>query len=140
MTEQEIIEGNKLIAEFMGDYRAKYKVSNDYTLANAMLKTLKYHSSWDWLMPVVEKIKDVMTLGYFNIDSTWHDELRQEWVIQWSNSSPSRSFCIKRSDFKRDIKLIELVWLAVIEFFKWYNISEIRSASGKTMVIVSTKK
>jgi len=56
MTEQEIIEGNKLIAEFMGDYRAKYKVSNDYTLANAMLKTLKYHSSWDWLMPVFKKI------------------------------------------------------------------------------------
>lgn len=112
MKEQEIIEGNKLVDIFMDNWL----VSRGFSETE-----LNYHSDWNLLMPVVEKIKDTMSLGYFNIDSTWHDELRQEWVVQWSNSRPSRSFCIKRSDFKRDIKLIELVWLAVVEFIKWYN-------------------
>lgn len=35
-------DGNKLIAEFMG-----YKEPEG-----------KFHSSWDWLMPVVEKIRN----------------------------------------------------------------------------------
>jgi hypothetical protein len=56
----EIIEGNKLIAEFMG-----HKVS--YGLENAMLISTqeitytpaKYHTSWDWLMPVWYKIRDL---------------------------------------------------------------------------------
>lgn len=130
MPEQEIIEGNKLIAEFM-KFPSNKHLENWVDVPNEYISiygkhfgigfNCKFHKSWDWLMPVVEKIKDVITLGYFNIDSTWHDELRQEWVIQWSNSSPSRSFCIKRSDFKKDIRLIELLWFAVVEFIKWYN-------------------
>ena len=41
------MENNKLIAEFMG---VKYP----------MLKgsDLQYHTSWDWLMPVIRKIED----------------------------------------------------------------------------------
>jgi hypothetical protein len=42
-----IVENNRLIAIFMGDYQ---KLSNDEEFG-------KFHSSWDWLMPVVEKIE-----------------------------------------------------------------------------------
>lgn len=54
---------NKLIAEFMGlqfskgeYYRPLYN-SGDWIPENE----LQYHTSWDWLMPVVEKIEN---LGY----------------------------------------------------------------------------
>jgi hypothetical protein len=43
---KDVIESNKLIADFM-NYRWNFGESFD---------ELKYHSSWDWLMPVVEKI------------------------------------------------------------------------------------
>ena len=38
----------KLIAEFMG--------FTDEAFERVNLLTLKYHTSWDWLMPVVEKL------------------------------------------------------------------------------------
>lgn len=41
-------ENNKLIAEFMG-----YNLNN---LTPSFLNNLKYHTSWDWLMPVLKKI------------------------------------------------------------------------------------
>ena len=73
---EEIIEGNKLIAEFMGynliipsmrrypnNWKTSYwernydieKHTTDHVLCEE--NGLKYHSSWDWLMPVVEKIE-----------------------------------------------------------------------------------
>jgi hypothetical protein len=52
---------NELISEFMG-----YKPYNDHrygvmypdpTNESTVVFTLKYHTSWDWLMPVVEKLE-----------------------------------------------------------------------------------
>lgn len=49
----DIIEGNRLIAEFDG-----YDIHmNGY----------QYHSSWDWLMPVVEKIHLLREVTEFSI-------------------------------------------------------------------------
>ena len=63
---------NKLIAEFMGVYVITIddvrKNKNPYiSSADGYLEDdLKYHSSWDWLMPVVEKclITDEPTEGH----------------------------------------------------------------------------
>ena len=55
------MENNKLIAEFMGlqfskgeYYRPLYN-SGDWTPENE----LQYHTSWDWLMPVVQKVSSL---------------------------------------------------------------------------------
>ena len=45
------MKDNKLIAEFMGDI-PKYVIGN----GKAYNKYKDYSKSWDWLMPVVEKI------------------------------------------------------------------------------------
>ena len=54
---------NKLIAEFMGftkDSKELYLI-DDYTLRSedeyqaTYVDEMKFHTSWDWLMPVVEK-------------------------------------------------------------------------------------
>jgi|21_taG_2_1085346.scaffolds.fasta_scaffold27580_6 hypothetical protein len=47
-------QGNKLIAEFMGvEFMEASLDGNDFNP--------QFHTSWDWLMPVVEKIE---SLGY----------------------------------------------------------------------------
>ena len=44
------MKDNKLIAEFMG----YHKVANDEDKRDYLEDCVKYHTSWDWLMPVVE--------------------------------------------------------------------------------------
>jgi len=50
MTQQEILEGNKLIAEFMGNEKVNKNTSDDVYFHH-----YKYHSSWDWLVPACRK-------------------------------------------------------------------------------------
>ena len=59
MTEQEIIDGNMLIAKFMGamPHRNGEIVRFPKSMKGYVPEHLKYHSSWSWLMPVVEKIE-----------------------------------------------------------------------------------
>jgi len=80
-------ENNKLIAEFMGIEEAYNPNGNDWVLKTTTPDTygdtdilesckcneLQYHSSWDWLMPVVRNV--LMTI---ELDSLYYDteELR----------------------------------------------------------------
>ena len=50
LTPQEIIEGNKLIASFMGDTKRNLELDPN-------VSGYHYHDLFDWLMPVVEKIE-----------------------------------------------------------------------------------
>lgn len=63
MTAGEIIKKNKLIAEFIGNKFVEQKLSNggpvDIRIGLAWEENCKFHSSWDWLMPVVAKIEEL---------------------------------------------------------------------------------
>ena len=50
------MNNNKLIAEFMG-YDIITEAEKDKFPTVLTTKDVKYHTSWDWLMPVVEKIE-----------------------------------------------------------------------------------
>ena len=58
MTQEEIIEGNELIAKFM-----EYEIPNQtyvklkWIVYDGVFQSMKFHCSWDWLMSVVEKIE-----------------------------------------------------------------------------------
>jgi hypothetical protein len=79
MTKKEITEGNRLIAEFMGD---KIMVEDDgiaiLSPKNGMwfsgTKRLEdhhekcYHSSWDWIIPVIaQALRPDFTMPKFNL-------------------------------------------------------------------------
>ena len=53
-------ENNKLIAEFMGGYTPyeRFGDSTEYYYRGhyVTLENMKFQTSWDWLMPVIEKI------------------------------------------------------------------------------------
>lgn len=125
MIQKEIIEGNKLIAEFMGAIITQcYSYIEDiqdgleyyFSKENAPEDRLrysssgiKYHSSWDWLMSVVEKIE---SLGYSSeIYCIGGFENRLQFFS--GGVSPVKSRCFKLK--------IEAVYYTVVEFIKWYN-------------------
>lgn len=146
MTQEEIIEGNKLIAEWMGyNYYpnehiqgwAKFRGESDPVdeIANIFSKetalqycdndapshwnlpqvvdsnfilesNIKYHTSWDWLMPVVEKI------------ATEHELVR----IVFGNV---KTYCKINNSHIRIINIeekpIEATFKAVVQFINWLN-------------------
>lgn len=94
------IEGNKLIAKFMGYFNWEDK---EYG---------KYNSSWDWLMPVVEKIED-LEFDEFKPVAVSIECLECE-------IKDYRKGALHFAYFEGKTK-IESVWQAVIQFIQWYN-------------------
>lgn len=115
-------ENNKLIAEFMGYENTRgekehplYKIpAHSYEeahLQDGYMETIdtfspffdemKFHSSWDWIMPVVNKILDdeEIDLGYISYRS-------------------EEAMFIKDSLIECNL---ENLYKSVIEFIKWYN-------------------
>lgn len=119
MTQEEIIEGNKLIAEFDG-----YKFVNDDSLAypngyyyypndgcgNSLkeLEEFEYNSSWDWLMPVIEKIEKTGCCA-----SIINNGCNIKTFISGDNG-----FNLNACDFESKI---QTVYAVVVEYIKWYN-------------------
>lgn len=133
MTHEEIIEGNKLISIFLWgeqgnpiDRYPEWYIGEDlpycdedgyYQNVGAMLpitlEIAQFHSSWDWLMPVVVKI-NTLAINNFGIpDFTIHSN--QSFVYD----SDSNEYFVNYIPQKGT--LIDSIWLTVIEFIKWYN-------------------
>ena len=73
-------DNNGLIADFMGkprhqDYKSHFRVDNeDGSVGMIHAEEFKYHTSWDWLMPVVEKcFKDAHEDDFFEISGSLPD-------------------------------------------------------------------
>ena len=74
------MKDNKLIAEFMGLYplsRASF-ISDKNQEYYESLSELKYHTSWDWLMPVIHRIRDWVNvdMGFEEFDD-WRENFKQ---------------------------------------------------------------
>ena len=118
-----ILEGNKLIAEFMypdNQYSTYYIeehtfiecIYGNYDYHDTFtIDEMKYHSSWDWLMPIVEKIEEVNVVASFQIE--------QPTIYIWASSENSTFEDIEIEIFNKT--KIEAVHQAVVEFIKWYN-------------------
>lgn len=113
MTTNNIQEGNKLIAEFMGgilwrvsrnDNIDRIKMTHTAfpdKMLTCKISELRYHSSWDWLMPVVQKIKEV----YNTLDLE---------IALFKENEPLFNMTIFAD--------IQTVWKFCVQFIQWYNI------------------
>jgi|SRR6478752_5426165 len=118
-------EGNKIIAEFMGAYYdnmlGKFRIElNPFPnfMWTASLDEIKYHSSWDWLMPVVEKIN---ALDSLRNEVAWADTYYindYNRVVEYGKYRKWSKRVWRKSHTEPKINA---VWLAVIEFINWYN-------------------
>ena len=100
---------NKLIAEFMD-----MKVSTDGTQVkdeNWFYVDLEstFNTSWDWLMPVVERIEEIERIGV-HIEGTYVS-------IKTDESGKDVEIVRGKTTFSK----LESTYNAVVEFIKQYN-------------------
>ncbi len=136
MIKEEAIQGNRLIATFMGatfvpDWKPIYQPDavgfptfvyegvpfpTPTSCKNWGVEQLQYHESWDWLMPVVEKIE---TISFEVFNECGVNIYKKTCFINsggWNNVK-----IVDIYDEKQKYTKISATWLAVVEFVKYYN-------------------
>jgi hypothetical protein len=122
---------NEIIAEFMGfrldlthpEYD-RWWTRRPYHFFGYGPHELKYHESWDWLMPVVEKIAQ-------HVYETYPDHNGYKETVAHDRAYP-RTFGmidnegrwmvrINRMPLEQEETLIKATYQAVVEFIKYYN-------------------
>ena len=109
------IENNKMLAEFMclnsivENNGVFYKDNNTNNIHE-----IKYHSDWNWLMQVIEKIESLDNCDYFKISSEY-----VEIQARFGKKIIFRPTFFDVDEYN-DSK-IETVYNACLEFIKWYN-------------------
>jgi hypothetical protein len=126
------MNNNKLIAEFMGMTRHDHDDGCMIQMTHqgnevVLVASMKYHTSWDWLMPVVEKIEEIaieddnLTVKEhrYQVDMSYtqcsiYDHVRdrgESWNSKWDGVTASADMGTKLLSTHR----------AVVEFIKEYN-------------------
>ena len=141
MENLEIIKNNELIAEFMGaNFDVEGRISFLYSsnehfpfterdfnhdlIADEVSEEVEefgsglnvevksYHNSWDWLMPVVEKIESLEDkYDYFTVNISGGNNPYIE--------SSTGELIADIAGF--ELTKIQATYKAVVEFIKWYN-------------------
>lgn len=120
MEKNEVIEGNRSVAEFLGfyitDFNGKYhfvckekKKPEHLNYAwEFRLEEAKYHSSWDWLMPVLAMAKKkIADAG---------------WATPQEKSAKARLGAALNEAYNINI---EAAHYCLVQFIKWYNVQSI---------------
>ena len=128
----DIIENNKLIAQFMGlenystdnvieEDKLRWVLESDINKYKSVLsKELKYDSDWNYLMPVIEKIEELKI----------EDQIEAGFVTIWSRKDGCtiEYKMYESSDFYVSTKVtttkIKAVYDKVVQFIKWYNLNK----------------
>jgi len=111
----EIIKTNKLIAEFMSIDMGEHEILLEKwgwfdDRKEKDFSKFQYHSSWDWLMPVIKSIR-----GNELFDkSTTHTFNKEDKVVKPCNSDEA----MIQGLFTQDINLC---YDGAVEFIKWHN-------------------
>lgn len=118
-----ILKNNKLIAEFMGAkefeengwFLLPCKISEETPdgFESSKADLVFYHESWDWLIPVVEKIENKFCSS--NIHYYSAGKMKQQHVVEFLGYSAEFSIVTYNKN------KLKAVYEAVIEFIKWYN-------------------
>lgn len=135
------MEENKLIAEFWGmvseDGGEMYYDDDENLFPPTSKDKLKFHESWDWLMPVVEKIED---LGFTTSIKTRYVRINPiemprydnyiSWISFYENNWHSKTPCPYLDDNldagyeltgNETLSKKQAIYKAVVRFIKWYN-------------------
>ena len=104
------MKDNELIAEFMGLPKEDGFYYIEEPVNKYTVEELLYHSSWDWLMPVVEKIQTMNNCKYIV-------EITYGYCVI-NVGTKEKPFYLK--GYGEDDTLLG-VYSAIVQFIKWYN-------------------
>ncbi len=113
-------DSNVLIAEFMGYESYKYRGYRMFVFEQDNHRTdvdLHYHTSWNWLMPVVEKIEEIPleeVEGAYKV----HRFCVDLKFTQAEITDTSSGLIVGYGDGGNKL---DSTYQAVVEFIKWYN-------------------
>ncbi len=124
MKEEEIVESNKLIAEFMGielfsnntfteallicsalDLPVNPCTHFNNTQETVYLNEFKFNKSWDWLLPVISKIEE---LGYLVT------------MVGFNCYIDGDNFAFRSKTYNK----LQSAFETIIEFITWYNLNK----------------
>lgn len=107
---------NKLIADFLELSKCdRCKDCGKYKIGPSLFyspEEMKYHNSWDWLMPVVVKITSVYMTNYY---SEFDMSCPEAYVVCIGDDGKYRS------DGESKESLLNATYNAVIGFINWVN-------------------
>lgn len=145
ITKEEIIEGNKLIANFMKDEYVSssdgwiYPINDFRSYRSWRTSELKYFTSWEWLMLVINKIHDleeeypvvknnfhiwilkrhVRFIYYYDDYCIRAEEIKNDEVFKkFQDSFKDYRYCIF------DESPIFATWQGIVDFIKWFQNKE----------------
>lgn len=119
MTPEEIVKNNRIIADFMGGLTSDkssivsgyqniwlpiHGICNWTNVENGNGKTLHYHDSWDWLIPVVDKIQRTNKADI---------EIKMKGLVLISYNKETKKYY--------NSTLIENLYEVCVDFINWYN-------------------
>ena len=127
-----ILKGNKLIAEFMG-LKGRVNHLNEFVTSHidgnghGYEENVYYHYSWDWLMPVIEKIEDTDDLEYKGFGHAFVMNNYEVNVTSLATGEIKVYMSVGLASSTIDVKSkIEVAWLACVEFINQYNKTNIQ--------------
>lgn len=121
-----ILEKNELIAKFIGVELLKDLLASKNGFINIdidIYEQCKFHSDWNWLMKVVDKIERLL----LNDDNSFNVTIG------------ATNYCVIQDSYGEIYEDIEIsgetklltVYKAVIKFIKWYNKQNKTNNNGK---------
>ena len=137
MAEEEIIAANRLVAIFMGGRFIEDQGKEDVVFSNDENKeggveeislfqvdALEFHRSWDWLMPVLDKIEK---MGYKN-NLTYQKEgyncrIQRLEIREHEPDGSGKKLILNKKYFYSDNRptKIEAVYWTIVKFLEWWN-------------------
>jgi hypothetical protein len=112
-----IQESNKLIAEFEGRLFYGHPISGFGGNTGNALPQMKYHTSWDWLMPVIEKISQ----HKWEPDEDYSTYVYPVTFGMRRESDGQYMFRFVCSGLFIEPKLIDAAYKAVVDWIQWHN-------------------
>lgn len=127
----DIVEGNVMIAEFMEYGYRDESGFIDWVINGVAFdeEHLKFHSSWDWMMTVVEKIARCLTKEeevIYNGEDSYFDSYYLRTFGMLNSQTKEFMVRINRFSLHKSVSLIDATWAAVVEFIKYWNTQQVK--------------
>jgi hypothetical protein len=121
MSNEEITEGNKLLAEFMkvtleGNERNGFWLVGE-GVPQPFTQHLGYHSSWDWIWPVIDKINGLGKAYSFATFKTY-----MSLTVEKSGNKMYKDFSFAHAEYiTAEQTSKEAAFKLLTRFVKWHN-------------------